>query len=173
MADFLKIDEVLNHLDLREDMMAAEFGCGSAVFALHLAKKLSKGRVYALDIQEEKLSALRGKAAVEKLNNIFTTHCDLEAPKGSKLQVSSLDIVLIPNVLFQSENRRAIIEEAKRVLKTGGQLLVIDWLAQGPGGPKHGLAKPDEVKKIAGSLGLSMKKEFAVGNLHYAIIFIK
>ncbi len=173
MADFLKVDEVLNNLDLKEDMVVAEFGCGSAVFALYLAKKLSKGRVYALDIQEEKLSALKGKASLEKVNNIFTVHCDLEATKGSNLQGGSLDIVLIPNVLFQSENKYAIMEEAKRVLKSGGQLLVIDWLKQGAGSPKHGLASPDEVKKMAGLLGFSLKKEFAVGDFHYSLIFIK
>jgi len=101
MPDFLNVNEVLNSLDIKEEMAAGEFGCGSAVFAISLAKKLPKGRVYALDIQEEKLSALKGKAAHAKLNNIFTILCDLEALKGSTLQEKSLDIILIPNVLFE------------------------------------------------------------------------
>lgn len=173
MAEFSKLDELLSHLDLKESMMAAEFGCGAATFALHLAKKLSKGRVYALDIQEEKLSALKGKAKVGGINNIFPILCDLESPKGSTLHDGSLDIVLIPNVLFQSENKHAIIEEARRVLKTSGQLLVIDWLKHGSGNYKHELVTPNELKKMAEALGFSFKKEFAVGDFHYALIFLK
>ncbi len=173
MPEFLKIDEVLSYLNLKESMLAAEFGCGSAAFTIALARKLSKGRVYALDIQEEKLSALKGSTSKQHLSNIFTVLCDLEAPNGSTLQTDSLDIVLIPNVLFQAENKHAIIEEAKRVLKPGGELLVIDWSKQGPFSPKEGMVHPDEIKKIADTLGVTFKKEFAAGDYHYALLFIK
>ncbi len=169
--DFLKVNEVLNYLDLKDSMMAVEFGCGSADFTIALAKKLSKGRVYALDIQEEKLSALKSKVALHGFNNVFMILCDLESPNGSTLQSDSLDIVLIPNVLFQAENKNAIIEEAKRILKAGGNLLVIDWLKKGPFSPKEGMVNPDEIKKIADNLGFSLKKEFAVGDYHYALLF--
>ncbi len=173
MSDFLKVDEILNELDLKEDMSGAEFGCGSALFAVALAKKLNKGRVYALDIQEEKLSALKGKLSIEKINNVQTILCDLEADKGSTLRDNYLDIVLIPNILFQSEDRYGIISEAKRVLKSSGQLLIIDWLKSGSFGPREGLVKPEEVKKIAETLDLSFKKEFAVGDYYYALLFTK
>lgn len=173
MAEFFKIEEVLSYLSLKESMLAAEFGCGSAAFTVALARKLSKGRVYALDIQEEKLSALQGAIRKQNLSNVFTVLCDLEAKNGSTLQADSLDIVLIPNVLFQAENKHAIIEEAKRVLKPGGELLVIDWSKAGAFSPKEGMIHSDEVKKIADTLGVSFKKEFAAGDYHYALLFTK
>lgn len=173
MADFLHVEEVITHLDLASDMSAAEFGCGSAVFSLALAKRMPKGKVYALDVQEEKLSALKGRAILEKVGNITTILCDLEAFEGSTLLDETLDIVLVTNVLFQCENKYIIIQEAKRTLKRGGQLLVIDWLKKGPFSPKEGMISPEEVKKIADTLGLTLKKEFAVGDYHYALIFIK
>ena len=153
-------------------MTAAEFGCGSAMFATYLAKKLDKGRVYALDIQESKLSALKGKLKILKINNIFTILCDLEAENGSTLKDSSLDIVLMPNILFQIENKSAIIQEAKRILKSGGQLLIIDWLKANSFGPEK-IVKPDEVKSITENLGLSLKKEFHSGDYHYILLFTK
>jgi len=173
MPDFLKVNEVLSHLDLKEDMQVCEFGCGSAIFTIALSKKVSKGRVYALDIQEEKLSALKGKMVSEKINNVFTILCDLEAPRGSTLQDNSLDIVLIPNILFQAENKYAIIEEGNRILKSGGQLLVIDWLKGGPFSPKSGTIEPIEVKKMAHEMGLSLKEEFSAGDYHYELLFTK
>lgn len=173
MPDFLKIDDVLQDLNLKPDMMGCEFGCGSAVFAIALAKRLNKGRVYALDIQEEKLSALKGRSALENINNVYMILCDLEAANGSTLPNNLLDIVLIPNLLFQAENKHAIIQEGKRILKSGGQLLVVDWLKKGPFSPKEGMVSPDEVKQIAKELGLSLKKEFAAGDYHYALLFTK
>src|SRR3989344_7083284 len=104
MADFLKIEDVIAHLDLKDDMMAAEFGCGSAAFGVALARRLSRGRVYALDIQEQKLSALQGRLAQQRINNVFAILCDLEKKNGSTLHDSSMDIVLLPNILFQVEN---------------------------------------------------------------------
>jgi ubiquinone/menaquinone biosynthesis C-methylase UbiE len=173
MPDSLNVSGVLDYLDLKEHMTAAEFGCGSADFTIALVKKLYKGKVYALDIQEEKLSALTSKLHLGKLNNVSMVLCDLEAPNGSTLQSNSLDVVLIPNVLFQAENKSAIIEEAKRILKSGGELLVIDWLKKAPFSPKEGMVSPDEVKKMTGQLGFSLKKEFAVGDYHYALLFTK
>ena len=65
------------------------------------------------------------------------------------------------------------MQEAKRVLKVGGQLLVIDWLKVSPLGPKENLVSVDEVKKMAGELGLAFKQQFASGDYHYALLFIK
>ena len=172
--EFLNIQETLSHLFLKEDMTAAEFGAGSAIFTLALAKKLPKGKVFALDIQEEKLSALKGRLSVEKISNVSVINCDLEEPRGSKIDSRSLDVVLIPNTLFQTENKYAIMEEARRILKNGGQLLVLDWLKQTAFSPKkENMVSPEKVKEIADSLGLSLKKEFMAGDYHYALLFIK
>ena len=173
MADFLNVDDVLSQIDLHDDMIGAEFGCGSAVFTIALSKKLNKGKVYALDIQEEKLSALKGKLSLQKIDNVFTILCDLEAKNGSTLVNNMLDVVLIPNILFQAENKGAIIRESKRILKSGGQVLIIDWLKSGPFSPREGLVNPEEVKKIAQGLGFSFKHEFISGDYHYALLFIK
>lgn len=173
MADFLKVEEILRELTIKEDMTAAEFGCGTAHFAMSLANKLKKGRVYAIDIQEEKLSALKGKLVLDKTNNVFTILSDLESNRGSTLTDGSVDIVLIPNLLFQVDDKSVIIKEASRVLKTGGQLLIIDWLKLVPSHPGASKVTPEEVKKISESVGFSFKKEFQAGDYHFVLIFTK
>ncbi len=166
------INNALQYLELKDTLLAAEFGCGMADFTLALAKKLDKGRIYALDIQAEKLSALKGRITIAKVNNIIPILCDLEANNGSTLHDHSLDIVVIPNVLFQTENKSAILKEAIRILKLGGQLMIIDWLKEGPFSPKEGMVSPNDVKKMADELGLSLRREFAVGEYHYGLLFI-
>ena len=173
MDVFLNPEEVFKNLELKENMAAAEFGCGTGVFAITLAKKLKAGRVYGLDVQEEKLSALQSRAKLEKISNIETILCDLEKPQGSTIPADSLDLVLVTNMLFQAENKEAVMEEAKRVAKPEGKILVIDWLKPAPFGPKEGLILPDQVKKIAEKLELKLKKEFPAGEYHYGLIFTK
>lgn len=173
MEGFLNPEQILGELYLKENMTAVEFGCGVGIFALALAEKLKRGRVYGLDVQEEKLSALKNKALLEKLTNVFTIHCDLETEGGSTLHGNYADAVLIPNVLFQAENKCAIIEESKRVLKSGGQLLIIDWQKSSPLAPKQGAISPDEIKKITGDVGFIFKKEFPAGEHHFALLFNK
>lgn len=79
MEGFLDPKEVLTtKLNLRENMTAADFGCGSGGWVMPLAKILKKGRVFAIDVLEEPLSALRGKIKLEGLFNIEIKKADVE-----------------------------------------------------------------------------------------------
>ena len=111
MNNFLKPNEILNNLELSNDMIAADFGCGTGGWAIPLAKKLEEGKVYALDIQEEMLSALKSHAQLEKIYNIETRLCDLETENGSGLPENSLDLALLTNILFQIEDKKIVLQE--------------------------------------------------------------
>ena len=173
MEGFLNPEKVLDEFYLKKDMTAAEFGCGSGMFAILLAKRLNQGRVYGLDVQEEKLSALKNRALAENLKNLITICCDLEEKNGSTLHKNFADIVLIPNVLFQSEDKYAIIKESKRILKQGGQLLVLDWQKASPLALRQLAISPEEIKKMAQDAELTLKKEFLAGQHHFALLFSK
>jgi ubiquinone/menaquinone biosynthesis C-methylase UbiE len=171
--EFLNPEKILDKLELHSDMVAADFGCGSGGFTIPLAKKLEDGLVYALDIQEAPLSALKSRALLENITNFRIIRCDLEKPRGSTLPDSSLDLVLVPNVLFQAKDKSAIISEAKRILKKGGRLLAIDWVSGVSQGPTKGRVSAEEVKKIAKNIGLELEKEFEAGKYHFGLVFKK
>lgn len=174
MQGFINPEKILDQLDLREDMVAAEFGCGIGEFALDLARRLKQGKVYGLDIQEEPLESLKAKANLQRLSNIQTIRCDLEKDQGSTLLSESLDLVLIPNVLFQVEEKKLFLVEAKRVLKTRGKILITDWKLEKPLGPDKSVRVSSEsVKELAKELGLEVDKEFDAGSFHWALILVK
>lgn len=170
---FLNPEEILDDFELSPNIVAAEFGCGSGGFAIPLAKRLDQGLVYAIDIQESPLSALKSQALLENIVNIKIIRSDLEKPKGSTLIPDSLDLVFIPNVLFQIEDKSAIISEAERVLKNKGKLVVIDWLLKASQGPEKGRVSPAEVKKMTEDAGFKLEKEFEAGKYHYGLVFVK
>ena len=171
MTGFLNPNEVLNQLEIKEGMVAADFGSGSGGWAIPLAKRLKSGKVYAIDVQEEMLSALKGKAEIENIFNIETKKADVS--KGTEIKANSLDLVLLTNVLFQNENKEKIFSEAERVLRPGGQVLVVDWLERAPLGPTGGRVSAEEVKKIAKELSLRLQKEFPASAFHWGLIFTK
>jgi len=171
MDGFLNPQEVLNELKIEGEMIAADFGSGSGGWAIPLAKRLKFGKVYAVDILEEPLSALKSKAEIQKVYNIETINSNVE--KGIKLPDLSCDLVLLTNLLFQIEDKKRVLTEAKRVLKKGGKILVVDWLPEALQGPREGRVLPEEVKKIAKNLNLKLEKEFRTGIYHYGLIFIK
>jgi len=171
MISFLNPNDILKQLNFKESMTVADFGCGSGGWVIPLAKKLEGGKVYAIDILEEPLSALKAKANLEKITNIQTILADVE--KGVDIWEESCDWVLLSNLLFQCEDKKKVLEETKRVLKKGGKILVVDWKAEAAMGPKEGRVSPEEVKKIAEELELKVEKEVDAGTYHYGLVLLK
>lgn len=169
--DFVSPKQVLKELKLHKDMVAADFGCGSGSWTLALAEKTEDGKVYAIDVLEEPLSALAGKAKAKGLANIKTILADVE--RNSKLENESCNLVLMTDLLFQTENNKSVLEEGKRILKKRGKILVVDWKKDAALGPKEGHILPEEIKKNARDLGLKLKKEFEAGAYHFALLFEK
>jgi len=173
MEEFLNLQEVLNKLELSGEMIAADFGSGSGGWTSPLAKRLKFGKVYAIDVLEEPLSALKSKAEIEKVYNIETILFNIEGKKHLKLPDFSCNLVLITNLLFQVKDKEGVVAEAKRILKKKGKILIVDWLSEAPLGPKEGRIDAKEVKKIAKDLELKLDKEFQAGVYHYGLIFGK
>ena len=170
---FLNPAEVLKQLKLKKGMIAADFGCGSGGWVIPLAKILEEGKIYAIDILEEPLSALKGRAKLEKILNVETVRSNVEAKNGSKLSDNSCDLVLMTNLLFECDDKKIVLEEGKRVLKPGGRILVVDWIKDNPLTPEIEWVDFEEIKKIAKELDLKLEKEFEAGLYHWGLIFVK
>ncbi len=151
-------------------MTAADFGSGSGGWVIPLAKILEDGRVFALDILEEPLSALRSRVKLEKLSNIDVIKANVE--KGVSLLSNSCDLVLMTNLLFEAENKKFIIEEGKRIMKKGANLLIIDWKPGVAFGPKEKISI-EEIIEIASRLDFKLETKFNAGPYHYGLILVK
>ncbi|MCD6270609.1 class I SAM-dependent methyltransferase [bacterium] len=172
MPEFVNPKEILSQLRLEEDMVAADFGCGSGSWVIPLAEMLKKGKIFAVDVQKEPLSALEGKAKLARILNIEIIIADVEE-KIPEIEDSSCNLVLLTNLLFQIKNKEAVFKQANRVLKKGGAVLVVEWLPNSSFGPKDSRISPDEIKDIAGKAGFSFEKEVKSGDYHYALVFRK
>ena len=171
MQSFLDPSDILKRLKLHKGMIAADFGSGSGGWAIPLAKILEEGKVYAIDILEEPLSALRARVKIEKIFNVEARKANVE--KGTTLLSNSCDVVLMTNLLFECEKKKQVLEEGKRILRKGGKILVVDWVKDNPLTPEIEWLNFDEVKKSAEELGLKLEKEFEAGPYHRGLILTK
>ncbi|MBI3631955.1 MAG: methyltransferase domain-containing protein [Candidatus Vogelbacteria bacterium] len=168
--------ENLINLDIKDGWKVADFGTGSGHYALELARRVGEsGRIYAVDVQKDLLTRLKNKARDEHLSNLEVVWADIDEVGGTKLADSSLDAVIISNVLFQSENKANLTKESARILRSGGEVMVIDWAdSYGGLGPQ-----PNQIFKASDAESLFVKnsfvliKSFDAGEHHWGLMFKK
>lgn len=173
---FIHPKEILSFLNLREGMKVADFGCGAGFFTILMAKAVgADGEVFAIDVQKSSLETISVKARTEGAANIKNVWADLEVFGSTKIAADSLDLVLLSNVLFQSNKKEDILKEARRILALEGKLVVIDWKPESlEVGPKDGYRiHKDSLIKIVEGLEFKLEKEFNAGDYHYGLIFTK
>jgi ubiquinone/menaquinone biosynthesis C-methylase UbiE len=159
-----------------EGMKVADFGSGAGYFTIILGKMVGKsGAVTAIDILDSALETLRAKAKAEGLRNIETIRSNLETPGGSGLASDSQDAILLANTLFQNVNKAVIIAEARRVLKSNGTFIVIDWRkgAGGFGPPDDLRLDPESAHELIVGNGFQFSNEIDAGLFHFGLKFIK
>jgi len=172
---FLNPEETIKQLNILPKTQVADFGCGAGYFVIPIAKIVGdEGKVFALDILETALESVRSRARIEGLFNIVTRRCNLEVLNASQIESDAINMVLLSNILFQSDNKDGIIKEATRILKKGGNLAIIDWLPGQFLGPSKDLIIPiEDIKKIAEENGLKFNKNIQIDNYHWGMIFAK
>ena len=173
---FVKPEEVIDTIDVRPGIKAADFGAGSGFYAIPLAKRVGpSGKVYAFDVRKEILEVIRSRARALGVGNIETIWTDLEKNKGSNLKDESIDLVIISNILFQLEDKHKLAAEAFRVLKQKGKVVLVEWTEEEkPIGPKlaNRINRKDAEDIFVGA-GFRFEKEFNPGEHHYGLILIK
>jgi len=173
---FLHPERIVTAFELRPGMTVADFGSGGGYFTIPVARVVGEeGRVYAIDIQPTALAVVKSKANLERLLHVETIWADLELDRGSRLPDNSVDFVVIANILFQAERKDAIFSEARRILRSGGRLAIIEWdETPFPAGPPQFLRIPRHAaRQLAERAGLRLDREFSAGSHHYGLLVKK
>ncbi|MFX1234545.1 MAG: class I SAM-dependent methyltransferase [Promethearchaeota archaeon] len=119
-----KGEQVLRELGITESQKVLDFGCGSGVYSIIVAKIVkSQGKIYALDYNEDSLGVLKHKIRTHNIKNIeiIKTSKEISIP----LKSNFLDTVLLYDVyhLLDKDNRFILLGEIYRVLKRKSGIL--------------------------------------------------
>lgn len=174
---FSEPEHVVEQLGLRENDVIVDFGCGGGAYTLASAKALKgKGKVYAVDVQKDILTRLQHSVQDAGLGGVVDVIWgNLELVGGTKMHDGAANVAIVANMLFQNDNKKTILEEAKRVLTHGGKLLIVDWSGSFHGlGPRPQHVFPEsDARTLAESLNFSFERHIDAGPHHYGMLFVK
>jgi ubiquinone/menaquinone biosynthesis C-methylase UbiE len=154
----------------------ADFGAGTGFMARAAAQLASEGQIFAIEITRDMVARLTREIAQERIPNVHVLWGDIETPRGSQLENDTIDFLILSNVLFQVEDKSGCLQEALRVLKPQGRLLLVDWSESfgGMGPAPHHVFTKDAALTLCAQQGLSaLPVEIPAGAHHYAILFKK
>ena len=170
---FINQDEIIRQLGLTNGMVIADLGCGAGYFTVPMARMLqNSGKIYAVDVLSSALEAVSGQAKLYGIMNLETVRANVEVAGGTKIPAGSCDLVVLANILFQCADRDTVLQEAKRILRPNGRMVVIDWIPNNAAlGPKfENCFSEAEAKKLAITNGLRAVRDIAAGSTHYGFI---
>lgn len=137
-ADWLERDErqkeentrlAIDKIALLPASAVADIGAGTGYYSFRIAARLPKGRVYAVDIQDEMIRYLRNRKARLKDSVV-------EVVKGSpfspNLAANSIDLAIMVDVYHELEYPREMLESIKKALRPHGRILLIEYRGEDP-----------------------------------------
>jgi ubiquinone/menaquinone biosynthesis C-methylase UbiE len=120
------MEQILKCFGLGPGMIVANVGAGSGFFTIPIARAIQPGgTVWAINVQPELLTFLG-----HKLEQVPNPH-NIELRQGdaahTHLHSHTCDRVIFVNVWHEVHDRAAALQEARRVLKAGGRIGILDW----------------------------------------------
>jgi len=124
-----KANEILKTLNIQPGQTIADIGSGGGFFTFLFSQLVGhKGRIYAIDTNQDFLEFINTQAAKQGIVNITTVRATEQA---IPLPTHSIDLVFVRNVYHHLQNRTQYFSEAKQLLTSEGRIAIIEFSQQG------------------------------------------
>ena len=164
----LQIERVMDILKIAEGKTVADLGAGSGWFTTRAAKRVGlKGKVYAVEINQEYINHINDRAKRENFTNIQTV---LGTENDPKLTANSIDAVLILKTYHEIGQPVTVLRHLKKSLKKDALVGIIDKNGKGD---DHGIDKSKVIEE-AKRAGFALKEEFdftKADGMDYFLVF--
>jgi len=130
-------------LDLPADAVIADIGAGSGYYSFRIAPLVPKGKVIAVDIQQEMLDFLKAESTRREVTNVLPhlgTIDDIQLPPGT------LDAALMVDSYHEFSHPMEMLQSLHKALKTGGKIYLLEYRAEDPRVPIKPLHKMSEAQ---------------------------
>ena len=136
---------LLENMVLQSTDVVADIGAGSGYHVFKIAPKVNEGKVFAVDIQQEMLNAMKKKKNDLDQNNIKLIKGTV---KSTKLPENSVDKVLMVDVYHEFEFPVEMIQSIKNALRVNGKIYLIEYRAEDKSVPIKRLHKMTETQAV-------------------------
>ena len=164
--------DLLTRLPIDPYHKVADIGCGPGFFSVPLAKYLSHGKLYALDVDNEMLTVLRSRVKATRLGNVEILETD-----GLNFDVPplSLDGTLLAFVVHANEDRPAFLRAAAKLLRGSGWFCVLEWyrVETEHGPPLEKRVDPQDMIALGRDAGLTLLHQRDLNDSQYMLLYKK
>lgn len=173
-ARFFDPRYLASHFHMRKGDTVADFGAGAGYYVPLFADAVgTDGRVLACEIQKPLIEKLGSLARKHGYENVDILWCDIEQPQGIPVLDEVVDVGVMVNTLHQCEQKPSAITEARRTIRTGGTLHIVDY------DDKDNVVMPktcpithkDDVIAWCESSGFMLERDEKAGDYHYRLAF--
>jgi ubiquinone/menaquinone biosynthesis C-methylase UbiE len=168
---YQKPHEVLTALNIRPGETIADIGAGSGYFTFRLAHQVGdKGKVYAVDVSPDMILHINRRVRDLRAANVVSILAD---PDDPLLPDRSVNRFFICDVWHHVENQAKYLSVLKKMLKPGGEVVIIDFHKKElPVGPplQIKIARGDVIKQFESS-GFRLAKEHSFLPYQYFLVF--
>lgn len=160
-------------LELKPGDVVADLGAGSGYYTFRMAKIVGeKGRVYAVEIQDEMIAELRKRIEKQKVANVEVVK---STESDTKLPESSVDLLIMVDVYHELAFPYEVMTSVRKALKPGGRVVLVEYRKEDPKVPIKEVHKMSEeqIKKEMAVVGLSHAKTIGVLPWQHVAVFVK
>jgi cyclopropane fatty-acyl-phospholipid synthase-like methyltransferase len=169
--EYQKPHDVLTALNIKPGEVIADVGAGSGYFTFRLAHFVGdKGKVFAVDVSPDMVRHVNRRIRETKTTNVVTILADNDDPL---LPDRSVNRFFICDVWHHVENQTKYLSLMKKMLKPGGEIVMIDFhkkeLPFGPP-PQMKIAREDLIKQMEAN-GFKKTREHTFLPYQYFLVF--
>lgn len=164
--------KLLRNMEIAAGETIADIGAGSGYHVFKMAPMASDGHIYAVDIQDEMLEAIRRKKENSISKNISTVKGN---DKSVNLPENSIDKVLMVDVYHEFDHPIEMIASVKKALRLDGKLYLIEYRGEDDAVPIKKLHKMTEEQAVKEMKAAGLKLERNIDNLpwQHCMVFVK
>ena len=119
----------ISKLPINSNSVVADIGAGSGYYTFRIAQKVTEGKVYAVEIQEEFIEILKQNRLQKGFKNV-------EIVKGTEqnpnLPANSIDLAIMVDVYQELAYPQEMLWALAKALKPDGKILLLEYRAEDP-----------------------------------------
>jgi ubiquinone/menaquinone biosynthesis C-methylase UbiE len=167
-----RTDLLVENMNLKPTDVVVDLGAGTGYFSFPMARRLTRGKLLAVDIQPEMLTLIQQGKEQLNIDNIQTI---LATETQANIPIGSADVVLLVDAYHEFSHPWEVMESVVKGLKSGGRIVLVEYRGEDRNVPIKRLHKmtQKQAKKEMQAVGLVWQQTDNYLPQQHVMIFVK